>query len=104
MYRFTDSSVIIVKLMLTVSYLINIGIIVTFYHRSSLIEPHLHVHEFKVQFPHGFTKREFIRIKIKKWIHFILSGKYYWEVKKKLSAVYCVGYEHCSIFIRKFIG
>lgn len=83
MYRFTDSSVIIVKLMLTVSSLINIGIIVTFYHRSSLIEPHLHVHEFKVQFPHGFTKREFIRIKIKKWIHFILSGKYYWEVKKK---------------------
>lgn len=66
MYRFTDSSVIIVKLMLTVSSLINIGIIVTFYHRSSLIEPHLHVHEFKVQFPHGFTKREFIRIKIKK--------------------------------------
>lgn len=66
MYRFTDSSVIIVKLMLKVSSLINIGIIVTFYHRSSLIEPHLHVHEFKVQFPHGFTKREFIRIKIKK--------------------------------------
>lgn len=81
MYRFTDSSVIIVKLMLTVSSLINIGIIVTFYHRSSLIEPHLH--EFKVQFPHGFTKREFIRIKIKKRDSFHFEWKILLGSEKK---------------------